>query len=252
MLGAAAGMLAGDRGVALVFGPVVGLVIALTVTRQVLRMPEPGYANLRIRGRGRDLVRNLILGLAGLLSLITGLLLVVLLAVGVPKGLAAALTVLRNIAPTLLVWTALPLGLAVGLVRWVRSPASDDRSRTPASAYRQSRNLTVLVGLAFGLGFGPLIWLTVVAAFHASFPLATGLTFALIPAAACIVGLAVAPANESAWFGFTMTAQWLTIRGRLPWKTMEFLDDAHRLGLLRTAGMVYQFRHAELQDHLAK
>jgi hypothetical protein len=33
---------------------------------------------------------------------------------------------------------------------------------------------------------------------------------------------------------------------------MGFLDDAHRLGLLRTAGSVYQFRHAELQDHLAK
>jgi hypothetical protein len=33
---------------------------------------------------------------------------------------------------------------------------------------------------------------------------------------------------------------------------MDFLDDAHRVGLLRTAGAVYQFRHAELQDHLAK
>ena len=32
---------------------------------------------------------------------------------------------------------------------------------------------------------------------------------------------------------------------------MEFVDDALRLGLLRTAGSVYQFRHAELQDHLA-
>ncbi|MGW3820473.1 hypothetical protein [Streptomyces sp. NPDC005046] len=32
---------------------------------------------------------------------------------------------------------------------------------------------------------------------------------------------------------------------------MAFLDDAHRLGLLRTVGPVYQFRHAELQDHLA-
>jgi hypothetical protein len=33
---------------------------------------------------------------------------------------------------------------------------------------------------------------------------------------------------------------------------MEFLDDAHRLALLRTAGSVYQFRHAELQDRPAK
>ncbi|MFC5827192.1 hypothetical protein [Nonomuraea insulae] len=32
---------------------------------------------------------------------------------------------------------------------------------------------------------------------------------------------------------------------------LPFLDDMHRLGLLRTVGPVYQFRHAELQDHLA-
>jgi hypothetical protein len=32
---------------------------------------------------------------------------------------------------------------------------------------------------------------------------------------------------------------------------MPFLDDAHRLGLLHAVGPVYQFRHAELHDHLA-
>jgi hypothetical protein len=40
-------------------------------------------------------------------------------------------------------------------------------------------------------------------------------------------------------------------RGRLPNDPIAFLDDAHRLGLLRTIGPVYQFRHAEFQDHLA-
>jgi len=39
--------------------------------------------------------------------------------------------------------------------------------------------------------------------------------------------------------------------GRLPRALMPFLDDAHRLGLLRAVGPIYQFRHAELQDHLA-
>ncbi|TMR04771.1 hypothetical protein ETD83_08155 [Actinomadura soli] len=43
----------------------------------------------------------------------------------------------------------------------------------------------------------------------------------------------------------------LSRRGRLPRRLMPFLDDAHRLGLLRTAGPVYQFRHAYLHDHLA-
>jgi hypothetical protein len=30
---------------------------------------------------------------------------------------------------------------------------------------------------------------------------------------------------------------------------MNFLDDANRLGLLRTVGPAYQFRHAEFRDH---
>jgi hypothetical protein len=32
---------------------------------------------------------------------------------------------------------------------------------------------------------------------------------------------------------------------------MAVLEDRHRLGLLRAIGPAYQFRHAELQDHLA-
>ena len=67
-----------------------------------------------------------------------------------------------------------------------------------------------------------------------------------------VVGLVVGPVQEPAWVGFVVTSRWLAFRGKLPWKIMGFLDDAHRLGLLRTAGSVYQFRHAELQDHLAK
>ncbi|WP_123962288.1 NACHT domain-containing NTPase [Streptomyces sp. TLI_185] len=40
-------------------------------------------------------------------------------------------------------------------------------------------------------------------------------------------------------------------RGHLPLTLMRFLDDAHRLNLLRAVGPAYQFRHAEFQDHLA-
>lgn len=43
------------------------------------------------------------------------------------------------------------------------------------------------------------------------------------------------------------------LAGRLPGQLPAFLDDAHRLGLLRTVGTtVYQFRHADFQDHLAR
>ncbi|MDX2591337.1 NACHT domain-containing protein [Streptomyces sp. WI03-4A] len=37
----------------------------------------------------------------------------------------------------------------------------------------------------------------------------------------------------------------------LPWRLGRFLDRCHQLGLLRMAGMAYQFRQRELQEHLA-
>ena len=44
---------------------------------------------------------------------------------------------------------------------------------------------------------------------------------------------------------------WLALRDCLPWNLMAFLDDAHRRGVLRQSGGVYQFRHARLQQYLA-
>ncbi|MEV6734534.1 MULTISPECIES: NACHT domain-containing protein [unclassified Streptomyces] len=43
----------------------------------------------------------------------------------------------------------------------------------------------------------------------------------------------------------------LCTRGRLPWRLGRFLAWASDAGLLRISGNAYQFRHRELQDHLA-
>ncbi|MER5635887.1 helix-turn-helix domain-containing protein [Kitasatospora sp. NPDC002227] len=58
-------------------------------------------------------------------------------------------------------------------------------------------------------------------------------------------------------FCFTAWGRWvvlvrlfLPLTGRLPWRTVEFLDDAYRRGVLRRTGAVYQFRHLRLQHHL--
>ncbi len=85
-----------------------------------------------------------------------------------------------------------------------------------------------LVGLPFGLGEG----------------LVRGLKFGLV------FGLPVGLVGE-AWPAFLLASKWLVVRGRCPWRLMSFLEDAYRLGLLRVVGSAYQFRHAELQDHLA-
>jgi hypothetical protein len=54
-----------------------------------------------------------------------------------------------------------------------------------------------------------------------------------------------------AWGAFTLTRLYLALRGQLPLRLMRFLDDAHRRGILRQSGTVYQFRHRALQEWLA-
>ncbi|MER8073402.1 hypothetical protein ABTZ59_34670 [Streptomyces sp. NPDC094034] len=43
----------------------------------------------------------------------------------------------------------------------------------------------------------------------------------------------------------------LRTRRNLPWRLGRFLDHCYQLGVLRVSGTAYQFRHRELQDHLA-
>ncbi|GKQ35857.1 hypothetical protein ALMP_24000 [Streptomyces sp. A012304] len=78
---------------------------------------------------------------------------------------------------------------------------------------------------------GPLVWTTT----------ALGSLLALV-----LLGVA-----GSAWCGYTVTRVVLASTGRLPWALADFLEDAHRRGVLRQAGGVYEFRHARLQDRLA-
>jgi hypothetical protein len=59
-------------------------------------------------------------------------------------------------------------------------------------------------------------------------------------------------ASSSAWPSWLISRLWFASRGLLPWRLMYFLKDAHRRGILRQNGSVYQFRHVELQRHLAE
>jgi len=56
----------------------------------------------------------------------------------------------------------------------------------------------------------------------------------------------------SAWGRWLVLVRlWFPLTGRLPWRVLTFLDDAHDRGVLRRAGAVYQFRHLRLRDQLA-
>jgi hypothetical protein len=97
------------------------------------------------------------------------------------------------------------------------------------------------VGIVVGFGFGLVVGQVVGLVGGLVFGLVFGLGFGLV------VGL-----RQTAWGWFAVARCWLALRGRLPWRLMGFLADAHQQrGVLRQAGAVYQFRHVELQRHLA-
>jgi hypothetical protein len=56
----------------------------------------------------------------------------------------------------------------------------------------------------------------------------------------------------SAWGRYTVARLALAAAGKVPWRFMEFLHDAHRRGVLRQSGGFYEFRHIELRDRLAE
>jgi hypothetical protein len=70
--------------------------------------------------------------------------------------------------------------------------------------------------------------------------------------AGLMIGLAVG-LGASAWAPFAVAAMLLAFRGNVPSDLMAFLADVHQYrGALRQAGAVYQFRHRDLQRHLAQ
>ncbi|MFC7614342.1 hypothetical protein ACFQV2_13230 [Actinokineospora soli] len=68
------------------------------------------------------------------------------------------------------------------------------------------------------------------------------------------VSLAVAAFSTvivSAWFGFQVGVLYRAARRQTPRAVFDFLDDAHRRGVLRREGAVYEFRHRLVHHYLA-
>jgi NACHT domain len=234
-------------------GTGLGTVAWLGIASTDWRMDSPGYADLRLRRRpspsnqqvkaaghrhgfSRMLRRMVGAGLgAGLLAALaagSGAGLVFGFVFGLGTGLG----------------TGLAFGLVAGLVQWAETPATTDRASTPLSSWRADRTLILmrmsLTAVAFGIAYGILSGVL--------FGLVTGLVAGLVagPVVGLVAGLVVG--RHHAWAVHVVATFQLARGGHLPRRLMLFLDDAHRLGLLRAVGSIYQFRHAELQDHLAR
>ncbi|MEU8384445.1 hypothetical protein, partial [Streptosporangium sp. NPDC048865] len=161
---------------------------------------------------------------------------------------------------TIFVWfglaTGLMIWLAIEIPAWADTPPPSSPVIAPINSWRANRTLNLLrvtvSALAGGLwallmilaptagGGGLDTWIAaLLASVQAlAFALTCGLTF----------GIA---GQHRAWWAYLVATSKLAWAGHLPRRLMPFLDDCHRLGLLRAVGPAYQFRHAELHDHLA-
>jgi MFS family permease len=153
------------------------------------------------------------------------------LAVGLLMGLSVGLEQALVMGLVLGVGMGVALGIGHGLVR----PMSDRELVGPNATLREDRTSSFVSMLIIGLSVG------------ISVGFVSGLLAGLV--AGIATGLAIV--LNSAWFRFTASTAWLSVRGLLPWQLMFFLEDANRRGVLRQVGAVYQFRHVLLQDYLA-
>ena len=137
------------------------------------------------------------------------------------------------------------VGLGFGLVAGLVGVPDDlTTAASPRATLARDRQAALLLVLTLGLGFGLVVGL--------GFGLGFGLLFGLV--AGLVAGLGfglVMSMITAAWPSYMLARVWLALHHRLPWRLVDFLADAHKRGVLRQAGAVYQFRHIELQRRLA-
>lgn len=261
----------------LIYGPMVGLAGGLAAgfrTRQLAEdlpglaefRPSPGPQRLKAKLIGA-LRSGLVFGLAagltiwlvtvlgtGLFGLIGGI------KGGLIGGLRYALT--DGLTSTLV--CGLTSGLIAGLIGWIDTPSPTAQTATPRRSFSTDRTLNLtriitscvaayLVPVVMGMflddttrepPINPELGLLI----NITLGLLSGLGYAHV--SGILGGLVIG--RHRAWLAYVWATWRLSREGHLPRKLMPFLDDMYRLGLLRTVGRVYQFRHAKLQDRLAE
>ncbi|ARZ65976.1 hypothetical protein SMD11_0310 [Streptomyces albireticuli] len=267
----AVGVLFSPLGFQLADGLVVGFLSGLTlgvaywfmVAAKDVAVPPANvgmkmFSKARKAGRGTA-TRFLIGSLFGLVfgsgyGFMQGVLVGFLRRVGLPASLQIGL----DNATLYGVVFALGAGPTLVLLVLLETPLDIRSAVNPVSLLRTNRRTVlaqflvwatvfgVLVGVASAMAIrpmsvllGPLVW-------NLTASIKLGVISGLGGALGYVLGL-------TAWGQWMVFARiWLPLTGRLPWAVVAFLEDAYQRGVLRQAGAVYQFRHARLQDHLAR
>ncbi|MGF6945908.1 trypsin-like peptidase domain-containing protein [Streptomyces auratus] len=148
-------------------------------------------------------------------------------------------------------------GLVLGLMAWLEVPTDIRSAVRPAALLDENRRNVVFHMLVWALVFGVPAGVGLGLRSEPISELVPGPVVGLLGGLAIGIeaafggglGYAVSCTAWGQWVA--LSRMWLPLTGRLPWALVAFLNDACDRGVLRQAGAVYQFRHAELQEHLA-
>ncbi|MFG2819268.1 NACHT domain-containing protein [Kitasatospora sp. NPDC048365] len=203
----------------------------------------PGRADLRLTGRLGRLIGRLAAACGGalLLALVCGLIYGLLGQVFEGDGIAAGLRYGLGLGTL-----ALLIRLHAAVTTWAEPVGGAWDAITPLTDWRADRRLNlfrILTAAALAGGTGALLTALTGHPLRETLPVA-----ALGAVAGAAYGALVG--RQHAWLAYLTAVFRLSFDGVLPRRLMVFLDDAHRLGLLRSVGPWYQFRHAEFHDHL--
>ena len=173
------------------------------------------------------------------------------LAVGLLIGAGAGVAFGALLGSRLGVLVGVVLGLTIGMIDglnvWLDVSTDVTRALSPESTLSADRRAAIArsltTGAAIAITSGVAVGLDSGSRSAVLYGLAFGLAFALSDRYS---GL-----TATVWGQYLVAKTCLALAGKLPWRLMAFLDDAHRHGLLRQTGAAYQFRHARLQEHLA-
>ncbi|MET9002037.1 BTAD domain-containing putative transcriptional regulator [Amycolatopsis sp. NPDC004169] len=265
-------------------GPVLAAIYGLSfggaayVTHRFGRPPEPLRTELRFAGAARKFAGrfaigaavgvllglgwSLAAGLVVLLAVVFGLVFAVHVWLAKPvdaSRVASPRTILRN-ERTGAIALALSFLVSLGLFDGMAFAFTANTRFLPVFGGRYDLALAIAGGLAGALfGFSMARGVAAVSYGVAGavaggqvFPPATNPVAPFVVGVCFGIGIALAVLVTRAWGNYFVHHLWLAATGRLPWRLVHFLDDAHRRGVLRQAGGVYQFRHARVQERLAE
>ncbi|TDV47937.1 hypothetical protein CLV71_109172 [Actinophytocola oryzae] len=174
---------------------------------------------------------------------------------GIGGGLMAGLLY----GPFYGILAGLVFGLVFAMVRRFVQPTEPKEALSPRGLLVSDRAAVLYAALA-GVGTGALVggFLGgVVGGDEAGLvvdvggPVQEGLLGAGMGAVVVGAVLGMIVQANSASGRFITVQLWLALHGRTTVRLMSFLEEAHRVGVLRQVGAYYQFRHASLQDRLA-